>query len=467
MKGRLLGLAVGMLPAVSVSAETAPKAASDTPRPNFLIIMSDDLTYWDLSIYGSENHRMPNLEALAADGMQFNNAYNSCTTSVPTRHCLYTGMYPMSNGGFYNLGMISPGVRTMPMYMQELGYRCGLAGKWHIWPEEQFPWEDVPGFQRSCVSPVTDYTLDGVTEFVTRDPSQPFCLMLASINSHMPWTGGDASVYDRAALNLPPIFADTPATREYYARYLAEVDLLDQEIGDMVNMLKEKGLYDNTVIIYLSEQGAQLTGAKWTCWTAGVHAGMVAKWTGHITPGSVSDAIVQYEDILPTLVDLSGGKQAECFDGRSLRRVFEGRTDRHRRYAYHFHVNIPSGPQYAIRSINDGRYHLIWNISHNKTYRAKNHDKAPWFKEWKESKDSTATMLVNRWHHRPEFELYDISQDPYELTNLADKPEYVKLQKRLYGALRKWMKDEGDPGEAADIKRQSGPEYEKENRLKQ
>lgn len=451
-------MAACMVPVVQAAA------AGQEARPNFLVIMSDDLTYLDLSIYGSENHRMPNLEALVADGMLFTNAYNSCTTSVPTRHCLYTGMYPYSNGGFYNLGMISPGVRTMPMYMQELGYRCGLAGKWHIWPEEQFPFEDVPGFQRSCVSRVTDYTLDGVTEFVTRDPSQPFCLMFASINSHMPWTGGDPSVYDRDSLVLPPILADTPLTRENYARYLAEVDLLDREIGDVIGVLKANGLYDNTLIIYLSEQGAQLTGAKWTCWTPGVHAGMVAKWSGHIEPGRVSDAIVQYEDILPTLVDIAGGTPAECFDGRSLRRLFDGRTDRHRRYAYHFHVNIPSGPQYAMRAVSDGRFRLIWNISHEKEYRAKNHDNAPWFREWKSSDDEKARFLVGRWHHRPEFELYDVSKDPFEFENLAGKPGYRRVEKRLYRHLLQWMKEEGDPGEAADVRRMTGPEYQKQLR---
>lgn len=458
MTNRILTLAAGLLPAVpSLGAAKAP----DAPRPNFLVIMSDDLTYWDLSIYGSQNHRMPALEALAADGMLFTNAYNSCTTSVPTRHSLYTGMYPYSNGGFFNLGMIRPGVRTMPMYMQELGYRCGLAGKWHIWPESQFPWEDVPGFQRNCMSPVTDYTIDGVKEFMTRDSSQPFCLMLASINSHMPWTGGDPSVYDRDSLKLPPIFADTPLTRENYARYLAEIDQLDREIGDVIGVLKDNGLYDNTVIIYLSEQGSQLTGAKWTCWTPGVHAGMVAKWTGHIEPGRVSDAIVQYEDILPTLVDLAGGEPAECFDGRSLRRLFEGRTDRHRRYAYHFHVNIPSGPQFAMRAVSDGHYRLIWNLSYEKEYKAKNHDNAAWFKEWKASGDAHADFLVRRWHHRPQFELYDTVSDPFEFDNLAGQARYRRVEKRLLKALRKWMESEGDPGEATDIERPSGAQYEK------
>ena len=107
---------------------------------------------------------------------------------------------------------------------------------------------------------------------------QPFCLVLASINSHAPWTGGDASVFDRKKLQLPPQFIDTEVTREYYARYLAEVGLLDQQVGDAMQILKEKNLLQNTLVIFISEQGTQFAGAKWTNWSAGVKSAMVASW---------------------------------------------------------------------------------------------------------------------------------------------------------------------------------------------
>ncbi|MCS3101931.1 sulfatase-like hydrolase/transferase [Bacteroides ovatus] len=101
---------------------------------------------------------------------------------------------------------------------------------------------------------------------------------MASINSHAPWTGGDASVFDRKKLQLPPQFIDTEVTREYYARYLAEVGLLDQQVGDAMRILKEKNLLQNTLVIFISEQGTQFAGAKWTNWSAGVKSAMVASW---------------------------------------------------------------------------------------------------------------------------------------------------------------------------------------------
>ena len=464
LRDNLSVAALPLLVPLMAGSEGEVKPAQD--KPNILIIMADDCSWNDIGCFGSQNHATPNIDALSADGLLFTQGFNSATTSVPTRHALYTGMFPYHNGGYYNLGLLGEGVKTMPVYMQELGYRCGLAGKWHIWPESAYPWENVPGFQKSCVSKDVSYTLDGVREFMTRSGDEPFCLMLASINPHMPWTGGDPSVYDRDSLVLPPIFADTPLTREYYARYLAEIDRLDKEVGDLIGILKENGLYDNTLILFLSEQGSQLTGAKWTCWSQGVHAGIIARWPGHTHPGTVTDAIVQYEDILPTLLDLAGGSRVKELDGRSLRRLLDGRTGRHRRYAYHFHANIPSGPAYSMRACSDGRYRLIWNLSHESEYRARNHDKAPWFREWKQLKDdSRAQMLVNRWHHRPEFELYDTLDDPWELNNLAGSPKHRGVQRRLYRQIRHWMRSQGDPGIPADKEMMTGPQYEKSMQL--
>ena len=114
------------------------------------------------------------------------------------------------------------------------------------------------------------------------------------------------AVFDRMKLKLPPQFVDTEVTREYYARYLAEIGL-DKEVGDVVSLLDEKGLRRNTLVVFVSEQGTLFAGAKWTNWSAGVKAGMLASWPGVIEEGVETQAIVQYEDILPTFIELAGG----------------------------------------------------------------------------------------------------------------------------------------------------------------
>lgn len=341
-------------------------------------------------------------------------------------------------------------VKSLPSYLGELGYRVGLAGKWHIKPLANFPFEDVPGFQKGCTSRVTDHTTDGIKEFMGRDASQPFCLVLASINSHAPWTGGDASVFDRKKLQLPPHFIDTEVTRENYARYLAEVGLLDQEVGEAVQILKDKDLIKNTLVIFVSEQGAQFAGAKWTNWSAGVKSAMVASWAGVTKPGTETSAIVQYEDILPTFIDVAGGKIPDVIDGKSLANVLKGKTKTHHKYAYHVHHNIPEGPAYPIRSISDGKYRLIWNLTPEKTYVEKHIEKADWYLSWKEQDTEHAHAMLDRYKHRPKFELYDITKDPYELNNLADNKKYSQKKAELTMELKKWMKQQNDTGADKD-----------------
>lgn len=437
---------------VAAMAGTSQQATAQK-RPNMIVILADDCSWHDIGCYGSVNNHTPNIDSLARTGMRFTNAWNSVSTSVPTRHCLYTGMYPIHNGGHYNLSAIREGVETMPVRLSRLGYRVGLAGKWHIHPKSAFPFERVPGFAVNCVTKNPSHTMDGVEEFVSRNSDEPFCLVVASVNPHMPWTGGHPENYNLQKLVLPPHFVDTPETRKCYATYLAEIDLLDQEVGDVVRVLKERNLLENTLIVFLSEQGTQFTGAKWTNWSAGVHAAMIASWPGHIRAGSTTNAIVQYEDILPTFVALAGGTPDKEMDGRSIVPIFEGRSDHHREYAFHLHNNYPSGPPYPIRAVSDGRYRLIWNLAPERRMVANNMEKAVWLKAWKASDEPHARFIVKRWYHRPEFELYDTAEDPWEMTNLAGKEGHSSIQKRLFKALKKWMKTQHDAGIEADTKK--------------
>ena len=102
--------------------------------------------------------------------------------------------------------------------------------------------------------------------------------------------------------------------------------MLDQQVGDAMQILKEKNLLQNTLVIFISEQGTQFAGAKWTNWSAGVKSAMVASWPGVIKPGTETSAIVQYEDLLPTFIDVAGGKVLDVIDGKSLVDVFQGKT---------------------------------------------------------------------------------------------------------------------------------------------
>lgn len=424
-------------------------------RPNVVIIMADDLDSRQLSCYGGENINTVNIDALAKEGMKFDNMICSEAMCVPTRASLFTGLYPMSNGAFQNHKRVYDNTKSIGHYLGDLGYRVALTGKKDCTkPKSIYPFEIIDGFEQRCVSKTDDYSLDGIRNLV-KTSKDPFCLFVMSINPHAPWTMGDPSKFDADSLKLPPNYVDTPETREDYTKYLAEVRRLDNQVGDVVQMLKDEGKYDNSIVIFLGEQGPKFPGGKWTLWDQGQKSSMIVKWNKKVEPNSTTDAIVQYEDIVPTLIDIAGGDPIEKLDGKSFLKVLEGSPDSSRDFAYGIHNNIPEGPAYPIRGIRSKRYKLVENLTPERKYKIKhtmNDKKVGVWASWEEKAKTSdkAKRLSERIVKRPAMEFYDLKEDPYELNNLAKDPKYANMVKEYDQKLKAWMKGENDPGASAD-----------------
>jgi len=434
-------------------------ATPDTPvkKPNFLVIITDDLTYTDLGSYGGQNVKTPVIDRFIASGMKFEYAYVSMSMCCPCRHELYSGLYPMRSGATWNHCTARPGTKSICHYLGNLGYRVGLAGKGHVTPRASYPFQNVPGFERGCCSTTNTYTVDGIKAFMTSEPEKPFCLVVALILSHTPWTIGDPGQFTLDQLKLPPHFADTPETRQDYAKYLAEIAAVDKQIGDVLKALDDTGRADNTLVLFTSEQGGQWPGAKWTCWEQGMHTALAVRWPGKVKPGSTTDALVQYADVVPTFIEAAGGDaKGRKLDGMSFLDVLTGKKTTHRTYVYGMHNNVPEGPPYPIRTIRTKRFRYIWNLTPEAEYVEK-HMEVPrkWGDHWASWKkaaktDEHARKMVNRFRRRPAEELYQSNEDAYELTNLAADPKYAKVKADLRAELERWMKEQGDPGMARD-----------------
>lgn len=432
------------------------KIESTSKKPNILIFMADDLDSRQLSCYGGENLITPNIDALAEEGLKFNDIYCSEAMCVPTRASLFTGLYPARHGSFQNHKPVYDSIKSVGHYLADEGYRVALTGKDHSTrPRSVFPFEILKGFEPNCVSKTDEYFLEDIRQYVRKD-DKPFCLFVMSINPHAPWTVGDPSEFDPSGLQLPPNWVDTPKARLQFAKYLAEVRRLDDQVGDLVDMLKQEGEYNNTIFLFLGEQGPQFPGGKWTSWDYGQKSSMIVKWHQVVKPGTKTKAIVQYEDITPTLIDIAGGIPPAYLDGKSFLPVLTNRTDSHRDYAYGIHNNIPEGPAYPIRSVRNSRYKLIRNLSPEKDYYIKwmmnpKQNKSLW-SSWlkKAQKSSKAKELCDRIVTRPETEFYDIARDPNELHNLAEDPEYKDEIDGFRSILMEWMEDQGDPGASMD-----------------
>ena len=428
--------------------------------PNYLIILADDCTYNDLPLYGGENAKTPNLERLAGDGLTFNQAYVSSSMCQPCRAELYSGLYPMGNGCAWNHSGCRPGITGMPQVLKQLGYRVGLAGKTHIRPAVVFPFEKVEGFDQNCVrNPTLLHDLGPARNFMERKKDEPFCLVIALTEPHVPWVMGDASEYPPHKLKLPPNIADTPRTREDFSKYLAEITYMDSQVGEIMAALKASGKDNQTLVLFSSEQGSQFPGCKWTTWNTGLHTALIARWPEKIKAGERTDALVQYADILPTLLEFAGA-EAEEMDGASFASVLTGKLNSHREYVYGMHNNFPEGPPYPTRTISDGTHRLILNLTPDELFIEKhlmglkgnavlnNPYWATWVRDsWQKPE---IYNLVKRYQSRPPNSFYNTKKDPYEMNDLAGDPKYKTRIKQMRKALETWMKTEGDPGISLD-----------------
>ncbi len=435
-------------------------------KPNLVFIIADDCTYSDIGCYGGQA-LTPNIDTLATEGMRFTRCFQTAPMCSPTRHSIYTGQYPVKTGAYPNHTFVRSDVKSVVQYLKPLGYRVAHSGKSHVSPKSVFAWESLN--QGKGNDP--DFKL--VDTFLTecREESTPFCLLLCSNQPHTPWNKGDDSKYPTARIKLPPVYVDTPETREGMSRYLAEITFFDEQVGTALNLLDKHKLAANTLVIVVSEQGNSLPFAKWTCYERGLQSAFIARWPGTIEAGAVNPAMIEYVDILPTFIEAAGGTPDPVIDGRSLLPVFAGKQE-HKDHVYGLMTTrgIQKGSDhFGIRSVRSERFKLIRNFTPEVEFsNACTHSEE--FKSWEaeaEKGSEKAEELVRRYKFRPEIELYDLDKDPEEQHNLANDPELAQVRKQLRSELDQWMKRCGDEGQATELsakERQGGGKKRNNNK---
>ena len=417
-------------------------------RPNFVFIIADDCTFRDIGCYGGQAHT-PNIDHLATEGMQFTRCFQSAPMCSPTRHNIYTGLYPVKSGAYPNHTFAKPGTQSIAHYLKPLGYRVALSGKTHIGPRDVFPFE-YTGKKNPDMQKIEQLFAE------CSDSTTPFCLFACSNEPHSPWDKGDASVYPPGKIKLPPYIVDTPVVRENFSRYLAEITYYDGQVGEILALLNKHGLRDNTLVMVVSEQGNSFPFAKWTCYGHGLQSAMIVRWPGKVKAGAVTDALVEYTDVTPTFVDAAGGTPDPVLDGKSFLPVLTGNADRHKELTYGIMTTrgiINGSDAYGIRTVRGLRYRLIWNL-HHETKFTNACTESEYFQSMvaaADAGDAKARQLVDKYHFRPEFELYDCDADPLEMQNLADDPQYAKVVKRLKTGLDEWMASQGDRGVETEL----------------
>jgi len=435
-------------------------AARKKSKPNFLFVIADDCTFRDIACYGGQAHT-PNIDKLASQGMRFTQCFQAAPMCSPTRHNIYTGLYPVKSGAYPNHTFAKDGTKSVVHYLKPLGYRVALSGKKHISPPEVFP------FEYSGKGNNPDF--DVLDKFIgdCKQSGAPFCIFACSNEPHSPWNKGDASVYDAAKLKLPPYFVDTEETRENMARYLAEITYYDGQVGQALALLDKHQVAKNTLVIVVSEQGSSFPFGKWTCYDTGLQSAFIARWPGKIKPATVSDALIEYLDVLPTYIEAAGAKPPAVLDGKSLLPVLLGKTKEHKQYVFGEMTTrgiINASEHFGIRSIRSAKFKYVWNFTPETKFRNAC-TKSAIFQSWREkaATDPDAAEKVRRYENRPGEELYDTTKDQYEWNNLAEDPKFATVKADLRKRLLDWMQAMGDKGQQTELE---APEHQGRNRNK-
>ena len=410
-------------------------------RPNMVVFLSDDHGQLDSTPYGATDVRTPNMQRLADNGMTFNHAFIASPACAPSRTAMLTGLMPARNGAEANHTYKREGIRSLPENLVELGYDVAAFGKVaHDGDKTPHGFTHKKGIYDTAT--VKQY-LDG------RDAAKPLCLIVGTRDPHVPWA--ENKEYDPAKLKLPPTFVDTPATREFRARYYTDVTNADRELGEIYDLAVGK-LGRDILFLYTSDHGAQWPFGKWNLYEAGIRSPLIAAWPGVIKPGTRTDAMVQWIDLWPTLLELAGGKAPQDIDGRSFAAVLRGKAAEHRDAIFTTHSGDGKMNVYPIRAVCTREWKYILNL-HPEFAHTTHIDQGAgagdgwrYFREWvgAGNAEAGAAAVVKRYNQRVREELYDLRADPYELKNLADAPEHASRLKAMRAQLEKWMKAQGD-----------------------
>jgi uncharacterized sulfatase len=428
--------------AATLACTTRVPAAQATTKPNILFIIGDDMSWHDCGAWGSKQVRTPNIDKLAREGVRFTRCFAATAMCSPLRQTIYTGLFPVRSGAYPNHAVVRPGIRSVGHYLGELGYAVAISGKRHYGPPDSYP--------MTKLGDKIDYKqMEG---FLAANKDRPFALFVCSNEPHSPWNQGDRTQYPPEQIELPPYLVDTPEMRASMSRYFAEITFLDGQLGRTLQILEATGRAKDTLVVFCSEQGSSFAHGKWTLYDVGLRSDIIARWPGRIAPGTTNEAMIQHCDLLPTWMELAGAKPPATLDGRSFAAALLGKTQKHRDVVFGVHTTrgiIDGSDCYPIRSVRDDRYKYIRNLnakvkfSNVVTQKGGEH-----FQSWREKAktDPDAAAKVRAYEQRPEEELYDLREDPWELKNVAADPALASVKQRLGKRLQAWMDQQGDRG---------------------
>lgn len=446
------GLALGSLP---VSAE------EKRSRLNVLFIAADDMNWNTPGCFGGRAPEItPNIDRLAREGLRFEHAHVTIAVCMPSRETLMTGRYPHHHGGM-GFEPIREDVPTLQEQLRTAGYLNGILGKVeHLKPDSKFPWDMSlnAGELGAGRNPAAYYRHS--KEFFARAAREgkPFFLMANSHDPHRPFHGSandgknltrPSRVYKPEEITVPGFLPDLPDIRTEVAQYYSSARRCDDTVGMVLKALKESGQEDNTLVMFISDNGMSLPYAKTNCYLNSTRTPWIVRWPGKVRPGSVdSEHFVSGIDYMPTILEAIGLKQIDGMDGKSFLPLLLGESQPERERVFTEFFETAAKGAYPMRCVQDKRFGYIYNQwSDGETvFRNEPQSGLTWKAMVKASQDDAKIAeRVKHFSYRVPEELYNFEEDPDALTNLASDPKHKADLQRLRQEMLEWMRQAGDP----------------------
>ncbi len=410
---------------------------------NVLLMIGDDHGLYG-GCFGNPVVATPSLDRLAASGTNFTNAFAAVSSCSPSRSVILSGLYNHTNGQYglqhaTNNQVTEPWVRTLPRVFNDAGYRTMLIGKNHVGPQEIYPYQEHKEVSRDPKE------IAGVADkFFSNSDDRPFLLVIGFHDPHRAKKDFDTGPGSSEGIKIPEFLPDDPKVRDDVADYCRAVARLDAGVGLVLDALEKSKKSEETLVLYVGDNGMPFTGAKTNLYDPGIHLPMLIRAPG-AAGGSKNPSMVSFIDLTPTILDWAKLKSPYPLPGRSLLPLLQTAEADKNETVFASHTVHEIWMYYPMRMIRTRRYKLIWNLAHTLEYPiAGDMAISP---TWEVAKNKPAQngKTAQQYLHRPRYELFDLESDPQELKNLADDPKLVTVKSELLARLKQMMKETKDP----------------------
>jgi N-sulfoglucosamine sulfohydrolase len=416
-------------------------------RPNIIWITCEDISPF-LGAYGNKLVKTPNIDQLAREGVRYTRVYTTAGVCAPSRSDFITGMYPTSIGTQHMRtkgdpkyqpvpsysAVIPEYVKCFPEYLRKQGYYCTNNEK----QDYQF---EPPVTVWDENSPAASYR--------NRPANKPFFSVFNLFITHESQLFGrtDSLLLDPDQLIVPPYYPDTRIVRHDMNRLFTNIERMDSQVGELVEMLKEDGLYDQTIIFFFSDHGGALPWMKREILERGTHIPFIIRFPGASNAGLVNDDLISGVDFAPTVLSLAGVPVPSYMQGQAFLGSQKSRSPR----KYVFAGRDRMDTEYdRVRMVRDKQFQYLYNYMpwqpyyQNIEYRLN----IPMMKEFLMLRDAGRLDSIQMawFQKKPVEELYDVENDPHELHNLVRDPRYKTKLKELRTAFQNWTQAVGDKG---------------------